>query len=230
MILQCDFLWGKGENASHWLKTIHFIMILEKKKVWHFLWHRGSFLKHALKVLRLDFKCCFSQSTLSFHPPELSTFTCCQELTLRDTTGQDGAIILLDSGLSLVWESPSLSPLSVKLPWLSGKRSGLESDTIWWRDLGQGLANSDLWINPACHLLLPHSWAKNTFYKKSKDVQSVSDENYMKFTLWCLYIRFYWNTAMPIHWCFPMTALVLQEQSCIVIQRLKATKAKMLTI
>ena len=98
------FSLEKGENASHWLKTIHFIKIL-KKKVWCFLWQRGCFLKYVLKVLHLDFKCCFPQSMLSFHPPEWSHFTECQELTHRDDTGQEGAVILLASGLSLVWET-----------------------------------------------------------------------------------------------------------------------------
>lgn len=98
------FSLEKGENASHWLKTIHFIKIL-KKKVWCFLWQRGCFLKYVLKVLHLDFKCCFPQSMLSFHPPEWSRFTERQELTHRDDMGQEGAAILLASGLPLVWET-----------------------------------------------------------------------------------------------------------------------------
>lgn len=93
------FSLEKGENASHWLKTIHFNKIL-KKKVWCFLWQRGCFLKYVLKVLHLDFKCCFSQSMLSFHPPEWSHFTECQELTHRDDTGQEGTV-----SLSLAWET-----------------------------------------------------------------------------------------------------------------------------
>lgn len=43
--------------------------------------------------------------------------------------------------------------------------------------------------------------------KSKGEVLSVSFENYMKFTLWSLYIRFYWNTGMSIGLRFPMTAL-----------------------
>ena len=41
-------------------------------------------------------------------------FTECQELTHRDDTGQEGAVILLASGLSLVWET--LPGVTLSLP------------------------------------------------------------------------------------------------------------------